>query len=128
MQNNTAYRIIPNSQKEKGRGFLEMYAIFDIKGKQHKVEQGDIVSIDRVEKEAGEIIEFEDVLFVSDDKDVKVGTPTIANAKIVGEIVGEIKDKKIISFKYKKRKSYSRKIGHRQKYTAIRIKEIVTKC
>jgi large subunit ribosomal protein L21 len=101
-----------------------MYAVIEIRGKQYKVEEGDILQIDRIENNPGDKLEFNEVLFVSDEKDVKVGTPIVEKAKVSGEVIGDLKGKKVISFKYKKRKNSSRKVGHRQKYTEVKITKI----
>ena len=74
-----------------------MYAIFDVNGKQHQVKEGEVVRIDLMDKQAGDSVEFDQVLFISTDKEKKIGTPTIEGSKVVGEVLGDIKDKKIIS-------------------------------
>jgi large subunit ribosomal protein L21 len=102
-----------------------MYAIVEVNGKQYKVVKEEVVKIDKIDKSPGEKLTFENVLFLSDEKEVKVGCPYVEKVKISAEVVEEVKDKKIVVFKYKRRKSSSRKLGHRQRYTLIKINDIV---
>lgn len=101
------------------------YAIFENGGKQYKAVPGTTVDIDRMPTEAGTEIEFEQVLLISDDGDVQVGTPTVSGAKVKATVEEHFKAKKIIVFKYIPRKRYRRTQGHRQQYTRVRINEIV---
>lgn len=101
-----------------------MYAVVDFGGKQHKVSKGDFINFDRMDLEPGAKVEFDKVLYASDDKDVKVGTPVLEKAKVLGEVVGEVKAKKVIAFFYRRRKDSQRKVGHRQKYTRVKITDI----
>lgn len=104
-----------------------MYAIVEICGKQYKVQEGDIIFVDRIENvEEGKEITFDKVLFISDGKKVTVGTDTIKGAKVKATVVGHGKNKKIIVFKYKAKKNYRRTQGHRQPYTKIQIEKITT--
>lgn len=102
-----------------------MYAIINLKGKQHKVSAGEVVRVDKLNLESGSTIEFDQVLYVSDDENVKVGAPYLENAKVTGEVLNDFKDKKIFAFFYRRRKGSARKVGHRQTYTNVKIKEIV---
>jgi len=101
-----------------------MYAIVDIRGKQFKVEKGVWILAPKLENKEGETVEFDQVLVYNDDKDTFVGQPYIEGAKIKGKVLGDIKDKKVIVFKYKKRKDYRKKQGHRQQYTKVMIENI----
>jgi len=101
-----------------------MYAVFESGGKQYKVATGDTVNLERMEIPVGGRVEIKNVLMIADSDQVKVGTPTIENAVIVGHIVDHIPGKKIVVFKSKRRKGYRRKIGHRQKYMKVYIDEI----
>ncbi|MBD3306752.1 50S ribosomal protein L21 [candidate division KSB3 bacterium] len=102
-----------------------MYAVIETGGKQHKVSEGEILKIDKVEAEPGTEVTFDKVIMVKpDDAEVKVGTPYVENASVTAEVVEQGKHKKIIVFKYKRKKNYQRKQGHRQRYTAIRITNI----
>lgn len=104
-----------------------MYAIVEISGKQYKVQEGDIVFVDRIENaEEGSKITFDKVLLLSDDKKVTVGQDSIKGAKVEATVVGHGKSKKIIVFKYKAKKNYRRTQGHRQPYTKIQIEKIAT--
>jgi large subunit ribosomal protein L21 len=96
------------------------YAVIRTGGKQYRVAEGDLVKIEKLAGEVGETVTLPDVLFVGGD-DVKIGAPLLANAKVTGEIVGQIRAKKIIVFKKKRRKSYSRQRGHRQYQTTLKI-------
>jgi len=100
-----------------------MYAIIDDGGRQHKVTTGDVIHIDRpatTEKS----ITFDRVLLVGGDGEPKIGLPLVAGATVTGDILGAIKGKKIHTIKYKRRKGYHKKIGHRQTQLAIKITAI----
>ncbi len=104
-----------------------MYAIVEISGKQYKVQEGDIVFIDRMEDlEEGAKVTFDKVLFISDGKKVTVGKDTVKGAKVEATVVGHGKNKKIIVYKYKAKKNYRKTQGHRQPYTKIQIESIIT--
>ncbi len=100
-----------------------MYAIIETGGKQYKVEQGDVVFVEKLGVEEGETVTFDKVLVVSGD-DVKVGTPYVDGASVEASVVKNGKDKKIIVYKYKSKKGYHKKQGHRQPYTKVEIKAI----
>ncbi|HLB05487.1 MAG TPA: 50S ribosomal protein L21 [Thermodesulfobacteriota bacterium] len=102
-----------------------MYAIVKTGGKQYKVAAGDTLRVERIAGDTGSLVELTDVLMVTTDQEVKVGKPTVAGAKVVGQIVEQDRAKKILVFKSKRRKSSRKMIGHRQDYTALKIKEIV---
>ena len=96
------------------------YAVIRTGGKQYRVAEGDLVKVEKLTGEVGETVVLPDVLFVGGE-DVKIGAPLVANAKVTGEIVGQIRAKKVIVFKKKRRKSYSRQRGHRQYQTTLKI-------
>tara|TARA_B100001750_G_C15236032_1_gene460523 strand:+ start:39 stop:353 length:315 start_codon:yes stop_codon:yes gene_type:complete len=99
-----------------------MYAVFASGGKQHRVEVGMLIDIEKLDASVGEIVNFSNVLVISDDEgDLQVGLPYLENATITGEVVKQTKGKKILVFKSKRRKGYSRRRGHRQNLTRIRI-------
>ncbi len=101
-----------------------MYAIVEIAGKQYKVTEGSILNVDKLNIQDNEII-FDRILLVVTENEVKVGKPTVENVKIKAQIIDkEVKGKKVIVFKWKRRKGYRRKKGHRQKYTKIKILSI----
>jgi len=103
-----------------------MYAVFATGGKQQRVSVGDLIDVEKLDVPVGEKINFDDVLLLAtDDGNIEVGSPYLENAKVVSEVVDQIKDKKIIVFKSKRRKGYKRKLGHRQRYTRLRIEDIV---
>lgn len=101
-----------------------MYAVIETGGKQYKVSEGDKVHFEKLSGEIGDIIELDRILMVCNNENVYVGKPVLENAKVIGEIVENGKEKKIIVFKSKRRKGYRRKRGHRQQYTGVCIKEI----
>lgn len=101
-----------------------MYAIFRTAGKQFRAEPGRTVRIPSVQAEPGTKITFDEVLLSSDGDKVRAGTPVIAGAKVTGEVVRHGKDKKIVVFKFKRRKNYARKQGHRQRFTEVRIDSV----
>jgi len=97
------------------------YAVIRTGGKQYRVAEGDLVKVEKLAGEVGEQVTLADVLFIGDNGAVKIGAPVVANARVVGEIVGQGKAKKIVVFKKKRRKSYSRQRGHRQHQTTLKI-------
>lgn len=103
---------------------LEMYAVIKTGGKQYKVSEGNLLTVEKLEGNQGDTISFEDVLMVSKDGDIKIGTPILEGAKVTGEIVTQTKGPKITIFKMKRRKGFRKKTGHRQKVTVLKIKEI----
>ena len=103
-----------------------MYAIVEACGKQYKVSKGDVVFFEKLDAEEGKKVKFDKVIFVSDDKKIDVGTPYVKGATVEGKVVAHGKGKKIIVFKYKAKKNYRRKQGHRQPYTKIEITDIKT--
>ena len=105
-----------------------MLAVIKTGGKQYIVKPGDIIDIEKISGNVGDEVDFSDILMVSDGKGgVKVGTPIVDKAKVKGTILSESKGKKITVFKFKRRKGYRRKAGHRQKYTSVKIESIDSK-
>ena len=102
-----------------------MYAVIKTGGKQYRVSADDVLNIERLAGEASSTIEFTDVMLVGSGDSVKVGTPTVAGAKVVAEVVEQTRGPKLIAFKKRRRKSSRRKKGHRQDLTKVRITEIV---
>jgi large subunit ribosomal protein L21 len=101
-----------------------MYAIIEDQGRQYTVRAGDVIRIDRKDANEKEQVTFDRVLLVRSDEDARVGTPTVDGAKVTATVLGEIKAAKIIVRKFKRRKNYRRKQGHRQRYTQVRIDAI----
>jgi len=103
-----------------------MQAVIRTGGKQYSVNSGDIIEVEKLIGNLGDEVEFTDVLLVSNDKgESTVGNPLVENAVVKAKILGEKKGKKIIVFKFKRRKDYRNKNGHRQKYTSVEITDIV---
>ena len=100
------------------------YAIIRTGGKQFRVEPGQTIRIPSLVGEAGGSVEFNDVLLGSDGNNVRTGVPTLSGARVTGQIVKHGRGEKIVVFKFKRRKNYARKQGHRQGFTEVRINEI----
>ncbi len=103
-----------------------MYAVIKSGAHQHRVEVGDVLNVERLQAEVGDKIEINDVLMVSSDAGVSVGSPLVDGAKVVATVQGQVKGPKIRIFKFKAKKRYSRRQGHRQNYTRVKIEEILT--
>ncbi len=102
-----------------------MYALIQTGGKQYKVSEGTVVKIEKVDGEAGGNIVLDQVLMINDENGgIKVGSPLLENATVTARILEQGKNKKIIVYKYKKRKNYRRKQGHRQPFTRVLIEKI----
>ena len=104
-----------------------MYAVVTSGGKQYKVQEGEILRVEKIPGDVGSSITFDQVLMVADGDKVNIGQPVLDDALVEGHIVEQGKGKKIIVFKYKRRKRYRRKQGHRQQFTAIKIDSIKAK-
>jgi large subunit ribosomal protein L21 len=103
-----------------------VYAIIRDRGMQYRVEQGQVLTIDLIEQaEAGSQIELGEVLLIGDGESVKVGSPVVSGAWVRAEVLGEKKGDKIIVFRYRNKKRFRRRTGHRQRYTQIKISEII---
>jgi large subunit ribosomal protein L21 len=102
-----------------------VYAIVHTGGRQFRMEQDATVRIPKLEAEIGQTLELDRVLMIQGKSGTTVGTPTVAGAKVVAEVLEQGREKKIVVFKKKKRKRYTRKAGHRQPFTTVRVKEIV---
>jgi large subunit ribosomal protein L21 len=101
-----------------------MYAVVNSGGKQYKVQEGDIVRLEQLGGEVGDAVDFDRVLLFNDGDGVRIGQPLLEDVTVRGRIVAQDKAKKILVFKYKRRKGYRRTQGHRQPYTAVRIDRI----
>lgn len=102
-----------------------MYAIVRDRGTQYRVEQGQKIKVALMDVEPGSQIELSEVLLIGGSDEVKVGSPLVAGASVRAEVLGMVKGDKIIVFKYRNKKRYRRRTGHRQRYTEIKISEIV---
>ena len=98
-----------------------MYAIIATGGKQYRVSEGDVIYIEKIDAQVDSTVSF-DVLLMGNDGDVKIGTPVVEGVKV--EVVGQIRGEKIVVYKYKSKKNYRRKQGHRQPYTKVEITKI----
>ncbi len=101
-----------------------MYAVIETGGKQYRVQEGDTLFIEKLSADEGEQVVFDKVIAVSKDDSLNVGNPTVSGATVTAKILGHGKSKKIIVFKYKSKKHYRRKQGHRQPYTKVQIEKI----
>jgi len=100
------------------------YAIIRTGGRQHRVAEGDIIDVDFLDEKPGKTGVFADVLFFCDGDEVTHGSPLIEGATVTGEVLEQRKDKKVIAFKYRRRKGYHRTVGHRRRLTRVKITEI----
>jgi len=100
------------------------YAIIRTGGRQFRVAEGDTLDVDLLSVELGKTATFGDVLLFADGKDLTHGNPLVSGAKVTAEVIEQRKDKKVVAFKYKRRKGYHRTVGHRRKLTRIKIKTI----
>ena len=97
-----------------------MYAIIATGGKQYRVSEGDVIYIEKIDAQVDSTVSF-DVLLMGNDGDVKIGTPVVEGVKVEGKVVAQVKGEKILIYKYKSKKNYRRKQGHRQPYTKLEI-------
>ncbi len=102
-----------------------MYAVLKTGGKQYKVAEGDVLFVEKLEGEVDSTVEFTEILAVANDDGIKVGAPLVDGAKVVCKVLAQDKAKKIIVFKYKAKKDYRKKQGHRQPYTKLVVEEIM---
>ncbi|MDY6967893.1 MAG: 50S ribosomal protein L21 [Spirochaetota bacterium] len=101
-----------------------MYAIVEIGGKQYKVEKDMMLNVDRMRKEKGESITIDKVLMFVDEDNISIGQPYLENVKITAEVFGDVKGQKVRGIKFKKRKNYTRTLGHHQQYSKLKINEM----
>ncbi len=101
-----------------------MYAVIRTGSKQHKVSEGDVLSVEKLTGNKGDEVVFDEVLMVNDDKEIKVGTPLVDGAKVVGQIIAQKRGPKLTVFHMKRRKGFHKKTGHRQSLTSMKITKI----
>ena len=101
-----------------------MYAVIQTGGKQYRVQQGDVIFVEKLDCQAGESVSFDQVLLVGGDEGTKIGAPVVEGAKVEGKALAQVKGQKIIVYKYKSKKNERKKQGHRQPYTKIEITAI----
>ena len=106
-------------------GLLSMaYAIIRSGGKQYRVSPGEIIAVEKLDATSGDKVTFGDVVLLADGDNVTTGSPVIAGANVTGEVIEQFKDKKVIAFKYRRRKGYHRTVGHRRQMTRVKIESI----
>ncbi|KQC08408.1 MAG: 50S ribosomal protein L21 [Smithella sp. SDB] len=101
-----------------------MYAVIKTGAKQYKVTEGDVLSVEKITGDKGAEVIFNEVLMVSDDKEIKIGKPFVDGAKVVGQILSQKKGQKLIVYHMKRRKGFHKKTGHRQNLTNMKITKI----
>lgn len=101
-----------------------MFAVIESGGKQYRVESGTRLTVEKLDAEVGSEVNFDRVLMIANGDSVQIGTPLVEGAKVTGEVVDQGRHKKIRVIKFKRRKSYLRRIGHRQKFTSVEITDI----
>ena len=100
------------------------YAIIRSGGKQYRVSPGEIIAVEKLDATSGDKVTFGDVVLLADGDNVTTGSPVIAGANVTGEVIEQFKDKKVIAFKYRRRKGYHRTVGHRRQMTRVKIESI----
>lgn len=101
-----------------------MQAVIKTGGKQYPVSEGDVLQVEKIDSQAGSVVELNEVVSVGSGDSIKVGTPLVEGATVLCEVIKHDKDAKVIVFKKKRRKGYSLKRGHRQNFTSLKVKEI----
>ncbi len=101
-----------------------MYAVIQTGGKQYKVSEGQMLKVEKLQGEAGDKLTLDQVLMLQDENGTKIGTPLLEGAKVTVHLIEQGREKKMVVYKYKKRKNYRRKQGHRQSYTKIIVEKI----
>ena len=101
-----------------------MNAVVKTGGKEYRISQGDLIRVEKMEGRVGDQVTMKDILMISDEDKVQVGNPFLTNAVITGEIVQQVRGKKVLIYKMKRRKNYRRTKGHRQTYTYVRVNDI----
>ena len=101
-----------------------MYAVIKTGGKQYRVQQGDVIYVEKLDCQAGETVTFDEVLLVSNEAGTTVGAPLVRGAKVEGKVLSQVKSAKVVVYKYKAKKNERKKQGHRQPYTKVEIAAI----
>jgi len=112
---------MPLEGNQKEESAMDAYAVIETGGKQYRVQKDDELRVERLDAEAGATIELDRVLAVSDGENLQVGTPTVADAQVTATVVECVRGDKVVNFKKKRRKGYTRKIGHRQELMVLKI-------
>jgi large subunit ribosomal protein L21 len=98
-----------------------MYAVIKTGGKQYRVQPEELLHVEKLDAEVGKTVEFTEVLMIADGENVRLGRPHLAGAKVTAQVLATGRDKKILIYKYRRRKAYHRKTGHRQPFTALKV-------
>ena len=101
-----------------------MYAVIETGDKQYRVQQGDVILVEKLDSQAGDAVTFDSVLLVSSEEGTKIGAPTVNGAVVEGKVLDQVKGKKLVVYKYKAKKNERKKQGHRQPYTKVEITSI----
>jgi len=101
-----------------------MYAVLKMGGKEYRISKGDIIRVEKLDGKVGDQVALKDVLMVSQEGQVQLGTPHLTNAVVTGEIIQQMKGRKVLTYKMKKRKNYRRLKGQRQTYTYLKVNDI----
>lgn len=101
-----------------------MYAVVKAGGREYRISKGDVIRVEKMEGKVGDPVTMKDILMVSREGQVHVGNPLLANAVVTGEIIQQVKGKKVLTYKMKRRKNYRRTKGHRQTYTYVKVNDI----
>ncbi|ACH94999.1 50S ribosomal protein L21 [Borrelia recurrentis A1] len=104
---------------------IVMYALVEIKGKQYKAVKGEILRVDRIVANSGDQLEFNSVMLVKKDEDLKIGKPYVLGSCVKCTYLEDKKDKKVVSYRYRRRKESERKVGHRQSYSYVLVDDII---
>jgi len=115
---------VPPQSASLDRGGVHVYAIIETGGKQYKVNAGDIIRVEKLEAEAGSSYSFDKVLLVAEGENVTLGAPYVAGATVKASVIGDGKEKKVIIYKYKSKKGFHKKKGHRQPFTSLKVEAI----
>lgn len=119
------YELLKNIHKRsRRRRFFGMYAVIMTGGKQYKVAPGEVVRVETLDAKKGDTVEIKDVYMIADGDNISVGKPKLASAMVTAEVVEEGRGEKLLIFKHRRRKGFRKTNGHRQNYTAIKVKEI----
>ncbi|NLH47624.1 MAG: 50S ribosomal protein L21 [Myxococcales bacterium] len=102
-----------------------MYALIETGGQQFKVQEGDLLKVEKLAGGVGDKVELDKVMMIRGESDTKIGAPYLAGAKVIGEIVAQGKARKVVIFKYRRRKGFQKKRGHRQPFTQLKIAQIL---
>jgi len=102
-----------------------VYAVIKTGGKQYRVQQGDVIFVEKLNAQADEAVTFDEVLLVGEGDQSQIGTPVVAGAKVEGKVLSQVKSRKIVVYKYKAKKNERKKQGHRQPYTKVEITAII---